>query len=230
MKWLVLLALLANLLFFIAQNNRTLTPVSADESSGSHAGQIAPRLLLLAELSEPIERQLAINADSSPAHSAQSDWCELIGPFVTEQNLEEAQAKLASAGFESEPLHRSSPPNARFWAYISAQDDRKSMLAKLAMLRKNNIDGHLLQHGERIHTISLKYFANRAEATEFIDRVAQLNVLAEVIDLNRENKKLWLKIPRKTDSFLPSWVNDEYPDKKTLKDNCDKVANSAKFH
>lgn len=230
MKWLVLMALLANLLFFIAHNNRTVTPVPAYGSNGSHAGQNAPSLLLLAELPEPIERQLAINTNSSPAHSAQSDWCELIGPFIAEQHLEEAQAKLASAGFESQQLDRSSPPNARFWAYISAQDDRKNMLAKLAMLRKNNIDGHLLQHGERIHTISLKYFADRAEATEFIDRVAQLDVLVEVIDLNEENEKLWLKIPRKTDSFLPGWVNDEYPDKKTLKDNCDKVANSAKFH
>ena len=38
MKWLVLLALLANLLFFIAQNSRTVIPGSADEFSGSHAG------------------------------------------------------------------------------------------------------------------------------------------------------------------------------------------------
>ena len=187
-------------------------------------------MLLLAERPESIERQLNISANSSPAHSAQSDWCELIGPFIAEQHLEETQVKLASAGFESKPLHRSRPPNARFWAYIGAQDDRNSMLAKLAMLRKNNIDGHLLQHGERIYTISLKYFANRAEAAEFIDRVAQLDVSAEVIDLNEETEKLWLKIPRKTDSFLPGWINDEYPGKKTLKDNCDKVANSAKFH
>lgn len=151
-------------------------------------------------------------------------------PVLVEQLLKEAQVKLVSAGFESEPLHRFRPPNTRFWAYIHAQDDRNSMLAKLAMLGKNNIDGHLLQHGERIHTISLKYFADRAEATEFIDRVAQLDVSAEVVDLNEETENLWLKIPRKTDSFLPGWVNDEYPGKKTLKDNCDKVANSAKFH
>lgn len=153
-------------------------------------------MLLLAERPEPIEHQLVISANSSPTHSAQSDWCELIGPYIAEQHLEKAQVKLAIARFEAEPLHRSSPPNARFWAYIRAQDDRNSMLAKLAMLRKNNIDGHLLQHGERIHTISLKYFADRGEATEFIDRVAQLNVSAEVIDLKEENEKLWLKIPR----------------------------------
>jgi hypothetical protein len=93
-----------------------------------------------------------------------------------EQHLEETQVKLASAGFESEPLHRSRPPNVRFWANIGAMDDRNSKLANLAMLRKNNIDGHLLQHSERIYTTSLKYFANSAEAAEFIDRVAQLGV------------------------------------------------------
>lgn len=81
MKWLVLMALLANLLFFIAHNNRTVTPVSAYGSNGSYAGQNAPSLLLLAERPEPIERQLAVNANYPPAHSAQSDWCELIGPF-----------------------------------------------------------------------------------------------------------------------------------------------------
>lgn len=58
---------------FIAQNNRTVTPVSAYGSDGSHAGQNAPSLLLLAERPEPIERQLTISANSSPAHSVQSD-------------------------------------------------------------------------------------------------------------------------------------------------------------
>lgn len=230
MKWLVILALLANLLFFIAQNNRSINPTSADISNRSAAERPTPRLRLLTELPEPIVHQLTIGDEAFSNHSIQSDWCEVIGPFTAGQELEEIQMKLVNSGFNSEPLQRSSPVNGQYWAFISAQDDRKSILATLAMLRTNNIDGHLLQQGDGMHTISLKYFADRADATEFIDRIAQLDVLAEVIDLTDENAKLWLKIPYKSDSFLPDWINDGYPDKKTLKDNCDKVAYSAKFH
>lgn len=226
----MLLALLANLSFFLAQNNRVVKSASTYEPDTSRPLASIPRLLLLAELPQPIEQQLTNLSEPSPADSEASDWCEIIGPFTTGQALDDIKMKLASAGFESEQLQVSSAPNARFWTYISPKGDRSNMLVTLAMLRKNNIDAYLLPYGEHINTISLKYFADRGEAEEFIDRMAQLDVLAEVVDLNEETVNLWLKTPRKSDSFLPNWVNDEYPDKKTLKDHCVKVANSAKFH
>ncbi len=227
MKWLAILVLLANLSLYLAYHNRAATLGFGYESNTSGSESLIPQLVLLSELPEP---QITYSTPPSASDSVESDWCEVIGPFLDVQQLEAAQGKLVNAGFKSRPLQMSTHKDAQFWTYISPQGDRDTMLAILAMLRQNNIDGNLQMYGERIHTLSLKYFVGRAEAEEFLEHIAKLGVKAEVVDLKEETRKLWLKVPRISGRSLPAWVNHEYPHKKTLKDNCDKVANSAKFH
>jgi len=218
MKWLLLLALLANALFFSAQSNRQSDNTMAVESAETKPIGSIPSLRLLSEL--------------SPAgiSQAERDRCEIIGPIIEVSEFEAIKAKLAAEGFPSSQMSRISQQSPPFWTYIAPQTDPAKLIEIQDSLRKAQIDSYLLMYGDYLGAISLKYFTDSAAAAEFVQQLAQLGVLAEVIDLNAKNLNLWLKITLESGRFLPDWVNVGYPEKKTLKDNCDKVANGAQFH
>lgn len=218
MKWLLLLALLANALFFMAQTNRQADRVEALDSAEPRVLDSIPSLRLLTELG------------SSGISQAEGGTCEIIGPFAGASQLEAVKAKLAAEGFPSYQIPTSSPQNTPFWTHIAPQTDPAELIAMLDSLRKAEIESYLIMYGDYLGAISLKYFTDSAGAAEFVQQLAQLGVIAEVIDLSAKSLNLWLKIPLESGLFLPDWLNVDHPDKKTLKDNCDKVANGAQFH
>ena len=218
MKWLLLLALLANVLFFVAQTNKPAVNSLVVRSAEARSTGSIPSLSLLSELPSPA------------ANKAKNGRCVIIGPFVEASQLEAVKTKLAAEGFPSFQIGKSLQQNTPFWTHIAPQTAPAKLIEMLDSLRKVNIDSYLLMYGEHMGAISLKYFTDSAGATEFIQQLARLGVVAEVIDLNAKNLNLWLEIPLQSGRFIPDWVNAGYSDKKTLKDNCDKVANSAQFH
>ena len=218
MKWLLFLALLINALFFMAQGNRQGADNTTVAEKNTSARLSIPSLRLLSEQASPTDA------------AAKSQRCVLIGPFTEHQALEVTKGKLAAEGFQSSKIPTSQRQNAHFWTYIKAQTAPASLIAMLDNLRKAQIDSYLLMYGEYLGAVSIKYFSNSAAAAEFVKDLAGLGVVAEVIDLKAQKINLWLKLTLESDHILPSWVNVAYPDKKTLKDNCDKVANGAQFH
>ena len=218
MKWLLLLALLANALFFIAQSNRQTNSMGALESAEPQVIDSIPGLRLLAELG------------SSGIIHPEGDRCEIIGPFAKASELEAVKAKLAAEGFPSYQIPTAPLQNTPFWTYIAPQTDPAELIAMLDSLRKADIESYLLMYGDYLGAISLKYFTDSSEAAEFVRQLAQLGVITEVLDLSSKNLNLWLKVPLESGLFVPDWLNVDHPDKKTLKDNCDKVANGAQFH
>ena len=218
MRWLLLLALLANALFFIAQSKKQTDSVEVLELAENQAVGSIPAIRLLAELG------------SSGISRPQSARCEIIGPFANASELEAVKTKLAAEGFPSQKIPAAPLQSTPFWAHIAPQTDPAKLIEMLDSLRKAEIESYLLMYGDYLGSISLKYFTDSAGAAEFVRQLAQLGVIAEVIDLSNKNLNLWLKIPLKSGLFVPDWLNVDHPDKKTLKDNCDKVANGAQFH
>jgi hypothetical protein len=106
MRWLLLLALLANALFFIAQSKKQTDSVEVLESAENQVVDSNPALRLLAELG------------SSGISRPQAARCEIIGPFANASELEAVKAKLAAEGFPSQKIPAAPLQSTPFWAHI----------------------------------------------------------------------------------------------------------------
>ena len=119
--------------------------------------------------------------------------CERIGPFADPQAAAQLAASLPGIRSQVENNTRTSALGYR--VLVNGDDDEQSARAIFEQLQGEGFaDALLYTAGPSANHISLGLYAQRENAARVIERVGELGLQAEMVDVDREQTEYWLDL------------------------------------
>ncbi len=208
MRWIVLSLLVANIAafvymqFFSPEESSAGIVANAQESVTNDSGQSVQLLSELKSSGADIQ-SIAVVPKSSPSKKTVNDLlCTLVGPFPKLLRAEYFVEQLESLSVVSEirSIVVSSEPG--FWLHLTPEKSRRDALRRLSELQARGIDSYVIPDGNLANGISLGMFSNKERAEAMEKRIEEQGYKPQLIDVPREQKELWVFLPRAESSKI----------------------------
>lgn len=219
MRWLLMLLVVLNLLFYLFHLNQA-GPV-AEPSSQLTASTREPDIRLLSE-AEPFLRRKPVN-DSS-------NLCLLIGGFNEESVAQAVEQRLLSLDIESRTQAVDEAAGVDYWVYLPPLVSRQASLRQLRELQSRNIDSYIITVGDLSNGISLGIFSRKDSAESVVSRLQGVDYTALIRELPRSHRRYWVRVagehkPLLGDELLAELV-DSFPALESRQLPCSSIATS----
>lgn len=253
MRWLFIVLLMCNGIYFLWQNYFVLgkgvevASVPAVQSGGD-------ALILLSELEgrsdgaesvvQPL-RELGQVAESGPMSAATAveplsveageaaDLCWLIGPFKEEISGRQVVGRLAAMDIILRLQAIEVPGKPDYWVYIEPQDTRKKAISLLRELQAKKIDSYLITQGELSNGISLGFFTQKDRADLVYETRLKDGYKPIIKVVPRVHKEIWAIFDReeygKMSDTLWEKIKEGNKGLERRKNRCDKIASMGNF-
>lgn len=220
MRWLLLLLVVLNLLFYIhnLQAPKHLTKTAALPEMVSTSG-----IRLLSEAATPGRRVQA----QPPAGEA---TCLFLGGFDDESLASALRQRLLSQDIASELQGVDAAAGIDYWVYLPPLVSRQASLRQLRELQSRNIDSYIITVGDLSNGISLGIFSRKDSAESVVNRLREVDYQALIRELPRVQRKYWVRVetesrPRLEDRLLQALARD-FPSLQQQQMPCVSVATS----
>ena len=227
MRWLLIVTLLCNGIYFIWEHflrAPAVEPVAAQQVTYSGAQQ----LVLLGERTAESAPASPSSIPSIQAAPPPPPMCWQIGPFKEELTARQVAARLDAVGIVLEVTTLVIPGEPDYWVHIPPQASRKEALSKLRELQSRKIDSFLIADGDLENGISLGFFTERARAETVLLQRRKQGYAAEIREVPRSSSQIWGRIgPDDFDRLAdPLWekVIAGTQGLERRKNYCDKIA------
>lgn len=220
MRWLLLLLVVLNLLFYVhhqqAPERIKKTPVLP--------GVVSPSgIQLLSETAAPARR-------AQPQTAIEEDACLFLGGFDDESLASALRQRLLSLDIGSALQGVDAAAGIDYWVYLPPLVSRQASLRQLRELQSRNIDSYIITVGDLSNGISLGIFSRKDSAQSVVDRLRDVDYQALIRELPRVHRKYWVRIesegrPRLEDQLLLAMAQD-FPSLQHRQMPCASVATS----
>ena len=154
------------------------------------------RLVLLKE-ADPVVKESpevieAVNEDVVE-QSVKSKICYTLGPYIDKDVVTQIESQLAGNVIDFVVREREEQELHRYWIYLPGDNNRQSARGVSKSLAKKNIkDYYIIQKGEKMNSISLGHFKEKANADARVSKVRKLGFKPEIEAIYRDYKLYWL--------------------------------------
>ncbi len=194
MRWLVIILLMCNGIYFLWQYYLAPSapgdevalgrPVAADEQLRLYSESVASN-----EKDKLIENQSDNkNAKLEPAIPA---VCLMVGPFKEEVTGRQVLSRLAALDIHPKIEAIKVPGKPNYWVHIPPQTSRKVAIKLLRELQAKKIDSFLITEGELENGISLGIFTKLASAEKVSSSRNEQGYAAQVLTMSGSRSELW---------------------------------------
>lgn len=220
MRWLLLLLVVLNLLFYVhhqqAPSRVVKMSIPADVASGSG-------IRLLSETEVPARRQLSHTPTGEVA-------CLFLGGFDDESLASALRQRLLSLDIASTLHGIDAAAGVDYWVYLPPLVSRQASLRQLRELQSRNIDSYIITVGDLANGISLGIFSRKDSAESVVNRLQEVDYQALIRELPRVHRKYWVRVESESRSqmegrLLQSMARD-FPSLQHQQMPCSNVATS----
>ena len=202
MRWIVVSLLVINIAvfvymqFFSAEENIDSIALDGQVSTANNAGQSVQLLSELGSAGTDLQSIAPVPQVASTQKPIGGALCTLVGPFPkllrAEYFVEQLQSLSVNAEIRS--IVVSSEPG--FWLHLAPEKSRKEALRRLSELQARGIDSYVIPNGNLENGISLGMFVSKVRAQAMEKRIRQQGYQPQLIGVPREQKELWVFLPR----------------------------------
>ncbi|MCQ4277445.1 SPOR domain-containing protein [Stutzerimonas degradans] len=226
MRWLFLLLLTLNILYYAFQL----------QQSPLQAKQVAPSLSYGSEASSSIA--LLSESDRFPNKQSQAlpekdAICLFLGGFNDEDTVRALEQRLLSLDIRSSLQVVESTVGVDYWVYLPPLASRQASLRQLRELQSRNIDAYIISVGDLTNGISLGIFSRQDSAEGVVTRLGGAGYAALVRELPRAHRTQWLRVEPESRALLSEallqTLVEQMPAMKHEQMSCADVASSPLF-
>lgn len=219
MRWLLVLLVILNLLFYLFHLNRP--PTVAEGAAGLGAPSRASEITLLSETDSLARREPMEDENSA---------CLFLGGFDDESIASSINQRLLSLDIDSQVEPVDEAAGVDYWVYLPPLVSRQASLRQLRELQSRNIDSYVITVGDLSNGISLGIFSRKDSAESVVNRLRGVDYEALIRELPRTHRRYWVKIARPrqhllSDSLLVELVRS-FPDLEHRQMPCSSIATS----
>lgn len=219
MRWLLLLLVVLNLLFYV--HNQQRTPERVKELQTLPVVSANSSIRLLSESAPPDRRAPAPADDAS---------CLFLGGFDDEAMASALRQRLLSLDIASEIQGIDAAAGIDYWVYLAPLVSRQASLRQLRELQSRNVDSYIITVGDLTNGISLGIFSRRDSAESVVGRLREVDYDALIRELPRVHRKYWVRIENlsrhQVDDQLLAGMTRDFPSLQHQQMPCAIVATS----
>lgn len=191
MRWIFFLLVLANLLllaFFWQQSPEPVKP----QSAALNVQSAEQRLQLVGEA----KLQLSQRRQPVTKAPAQPRLCQVAGPFMDSQTLEDAKARATAVGLLSrvKRIQALSAEPSEYWVHVPPRASRQQARKVLHELQSRRIDSYIITQGELADGVSLGLFRNKESAHNLMTKVQSYGIPVSIREVSDTQDELWLEL------------------------------------
>jgi hypothetical protein len=132
------------------------------------------------------------NEGEAPA----SGRCELVGPFLSDDEASSFVNKLASIDVLSRVQSIELPSGVSYWVHLAPEESREAAFRRLAELQSQNIESYVIGRGPLANAVSLGVFTVESLAEFHIEKLSKLGLAPLKTEFERSDNELWVEIER----------------------------------
>jgi len=220
MRWLLLLLVILNSMFYLYHLNRAPTVDSGDAQLSTSVSE--GDIKLLSETND-----LAPRSSSAPASNSA---CLLVGGFDEESIALAIEQRLLSLDIDSKVVPVDEAAGVDYWVYLPPLVSRQASLRQLRELQSRNIDSYIITVGDLSNGISLGIFSRKDSAQSVVSRLQGVDYTAMIRELPRTHRRYWVRISETgqhllSDSLLAELTRD-FPALEHRQMPCSSIATS----
>ena len=218
MRWLLMLLVVLNLLFYLHHINKQ-PPKVAGELVTPPASEEAD-IQLLGE-TKPLEPRGPSGHEGSV--------CVYLGGFDQESVALDVEQRLLSLDIDASVKPIDEAAGTDYWVYLPPLVSRQASLRQLKELQSRNIDSYIITVGDLSNGISLGIFSRKDSAESVVSRLQAINYMASIRELPRTHRSYWIQVRGiqqrlLTDSLLGELIRD-FPKLGHQQMPCSSIAN-----
>ncbi len=138
-------------------------------------------------------------------------FCQLLGPFSTEEELTQFRAGLSDHGVQNNLLKREEVVREDFWLIIPPRKTRWQAEQLLHELEQKQIESFIVDGGEYQNAISLGIFVEQKNTDNYREKLARLGVEAEVVLRPYFKKMTWVQVAEGIESRQAmGWIEGQF--------------------
>lgn len=183
MRWLLILLVVLNLLFYLFYLNQA-RPVAGNPSQ-------------IAAPSQELDIRLLSETESFPQRkpvNGSSNLCLLIGGFDGESLAQAVEQRLLSLDIDSQVEAVDEAAGVDHWVYLPPLVSRQASLRQLRELQSRNIDSYIITVGDLSNGISLGIFSRKDSAESVVSRLRRVDYSALIRELPRSHRRYWVLV------------------------------------
>lgn len=219
MRWLLILLVVLNFLFYLYNINQQATNVQGDVAA-SRAPSAETDIKLLSETKSLPPR--------SPARDVAAG-CLYVGGFDQESMALAIEQRLLSIDIDSSVTSIDEPAGIDYWVYLSPLVSRQASLRQLRELQSRNIDSYIITVGDLANGVSLGIFSRKDSAESVVSRLQGIGYAASIRELPRTHRSYWVQVGEGgqrllSESLLSDLISD-FPGVEHQQMPCSSIAN-----
>lgn len=189
MRWIFVLALMINAIYYFYERSVT-SPQKALDGSVVAVRDLGQPVLLLSERPElsrpPEEKSVSVAVEEKPT------LCWMLGPFSEQISAKQVLGRLEGLDiyFRLKAVEVQGKPD--YWVYIPPYLSRKLAMSALSELQIKKIDSFLISSGEFENGISLGLFSGKDRAEKLLEKRKAQELAAKMAEKPRLYTEYWL--------------------------------------
>ena len=220
MRWLLLLLVVLNLLFYVHNQQRAPDRVVEAPVLPRSTGDSSIRLL---SESAPADRR-------APVALVDDASCLYLGGFDDESMAAAVRQRLLSLDIASDIQGLDVAAGIDYWVYLPPLVSRQASLRQLRELQSRNIDSYIITVGDLANGISLGIFSRKDSAESVVSRLRDVDYDALIRELPRVHRKYWVRVGNasrhQVDDLLLAGMTRDFPALQQQQMPCTAVATS----
>ncbi|MDP0561347.1 MAG: SPOR domain-containing protein [Candidatus Endonucleobacter sp. (ex Gigantidas childressi)] len=132
----------------------------------------------------------------------QSDYCLLVGPFSSSDEVKEIQKRFRSLGAESRESYTGASPHSDYWVYLRPKPNHDEAIGVLKKLQVQGVSGSVIASGELENGIFLGVFSRRSDAEDMVHHFSGVGYAPAIKVLNEKPASWWLELNQRDANLL----------------------------
>jgi hypothetical protein len=183
MRWLLMLLVVLNLLFYLYNLNQRSPLVEGGVKTASASS--GADLKLLSETKSLAPRVSSNDEDAG---------CLFLGGFDQESMALAIEQRLLSRDIDSRVKSVDEAAGIDYWVYLPPLVSRQASLRQLRELQSRNIDSYIITVGDLSNGISLGIFSRKDSAESVVSRLQGIDYAASIRELPRTHRSYWVQV------------------------------------
>lgn len=241
MKWLFIVLLIVNVIYFGRELDRQTDIELRGNRSALSIPASANKLLLIDEMEHPpglretdssgnaIDLHEDINMEmtttdelvselpdillADPVNIATANVCFRFGPFPDENQVKGLYDWFLSRNSQAQIRYTGEQRSTQmYWIYLAPQQSRENAMAVLQEMKRRGVDDYrLISRGDLENAISLGLFSSREAVNERLQVLKEKGYVPVVVPYANVNKIYWLDVRLPVPSVAMDEFHDGYP-------------------
>ena len=214
MRWLLLLLVILNVLYFVWARQHFEDAVDSNPFTQAVKKDQGQSLQLV---NESVDKSAVVREAKKTPDDAE---VMLLGGFSDQEATQVLQQRLVSLDIKSIIHSVDSQVDIEYWVYLEPLPSRQAAVRKLKELQARNVDGYLITQGDLTNGISLGMFAREDSAQGVSERMVAVGYDSSIRAVERSERLYWVVIDQSSrrliDQLLLKQLVEDFPSMKHL--------------